>query len=390
MTIEAPTTTELPGGGTPVADPTAATPAEQPQQKVDLSFAEEDANLAELQRQVAEEAAAKAAAATTTPAAAPAAAAATPAAAPAAAATPAAVATPDTSQNNATSAIIALRKQVQQLRDAFHVEKGKNEALTALQAQQPAQGELQQAQPTVDELLEAIEAQYGEIATKIDAGDLTAAEAELQRRALRKQERELLVIQTREETLAAVSQSAQPANDLGLEEHMTQLVADYPLITRITAAQLKPFEELAYEQAKAQGKPIQPGPTGTRDLRTRMLSLAEQFYDPPAHAARLAATAAANGNGQGQGQGGQQPQGGTQGKPAAAAQPTAAQREAKLVLASAHPPDLQTIGAGAQAGELTLEQGEAIANSLKGDDLQKWMAANPGFVRKVMGNSVRL
>lgn len=376
MPIETPPTTTPTDGqqpAAPVLDPGEQQPAVT-EPAPNSSFAEEDAKLADLQRQVDEEAAAKAAAA---PAAAP--------AAPAAAAgtQPAPAATGDTSGNNSTSAIIALRKNNRELRDAYMIEKGKNEALTALaKPGQQAEGEQQPAQEnlTVDQQLDAIDTSYADIATRVDAGDLTDSEAEAERVALRRRERALVAAHAVEQVQQNNQQS--PSNDLALEEHVTAVVTSYPVLNKITAKQLAPFEALAYQQAEDEGKPITATAAGTKDLRTRMAALAEQVYDPVAYTKRQAALAA---NGQGQGQGSQQSNAG-----ARPAQPTVAQREAKLDMAATHPPDLSQVGSAAQAGELTLEAGEAIVNSLKGDDLQKWMAANPSFVRKVMGNSVRL
>jgi hypothetical protein len=55
------------------------------------------------------------------------------------------------------------------------------------------------------------------------------------------------------------------------------------------------------------------------------------------------------------------------------------------------PPDIASIGSGAPGGEITEAQAEATIASFKNeDDLIRWMDANPTFVNKVMGRSMRL
>ena len=378
-------------GAAPAAD-AGATQAVTP--KVDAAFADEDAKLAEAEAAVAAEAKAKAAGGGEQAAAAPADAGAA-AAAPAAGAIQKAA---DTVKSAETAAIIALRRQNSELKASNLVLTGQVQALSGVVRPQQhaaaagdaggqgAEGEGQ----TYAQALETIDQQLLEIAGKVDKGELTMAQYQQKERELRKQEREVLD-QRSEELLAAAGANAGPTNDLGLQEHTTKLVTDFPFLNELSRAQLEPYEALAYHAAEREGKPIPQGPMGSKILRERMAELAERDYAPEAHAKRVAAkAAAAGGNGQGQGTQGQSG-GPTGAKPGQAQQPTAAQREAKLAAAGNMPPDIGKIGAGAPAGELTEAQGAAALAALHDEDSAiRWLDQHPQFVQKVAGKSFRL
>jgi len=291
------------------------------------------------------------------------------------------------SSNTVESAVIALRRELTKTKNENLVLTGKVEALQSVALppaqQQPGSEGAQQAHPAQAEAdpLEAIDQQYEAIAEKVDTGELSEVEAEKERRALRQREREILTTQ----------QSA-PANDLGLQEHLQQLVADYPLLNKLSKAQLEPFRQLAEERAALQGKPYEDGPLGTKRLRTDMAALAEAFYDPAASVARaqrLRTTAPAP-SGKGHAPGSQP--GPTPPPTQARTQPNAAERERKLQMASSMPPDVHSIGTGgAVSGDVTAEQGEAILKSFGGneDAAIRWLESNPSFVNRHMANPPR-
>ncbi len=279
--------------------------------------------------------------------------------------------------NPQTQAFIALRKKVSDLTGALLIKEGENRALKAMVDPTKAAGDgagEPEPLPTIEEALTAIEGEREALAAKIDAGTMTMVAYTKEINALARREREITLAEA--EAIAQAANVARPANDLGLEESTTQLLTEYPVLAKLTKAQLDPLNALAYEQATLEGKPIGEGPLGTKQLRWRMGDLAEQFYDPAAHAARKAKTAAAPATGQ----------------PAASnvtALPTAAQREAKLALAAGMPPEIGKTGAGAPAGELTEEQ---IAAAMSGSEDARiaFMESHPALIQKVMGPGFRI
>ena len=282
--------------------------------------------------------------------------------------------------NPQTQAFIALRKKVSDLTGALLIKEGENRALKAMvdpaKAGEADTGEPAQAEQTIDEALTAIETQRETLAAQVDAGTMTMVAYTKEVNALARRERELMLAEAEAMAQSAASAHAQPANDLGLEEATTQLLTDYPVLAKLTKAQLDPLNTLAYAQAELEGKPFGEGPAATKQLRQRIADLAEQFYDPAAHTARKAKTAAAIAAGQ----------------PAASnvtALPTAAQREAKLALAAGMPPEIGKTGAGAPAGELTEEQ---IAAAMSGSEDARiaFMESHPALIQKVMGPGFRV
>ena len=254
-------------------------------------------------------------------------------------------------------AIIALRKKAGELAAQNLVLQGQVQALSGMV--KPADS-VADVEPAVD-VLDEIDQSYLAIAEKVDAGTMTEMEAETERRALRARERELLAQQ---------QQAPAQVNDLGLQEHLNQLVTNYPVLNKLTHDQLVPFQQLAYQQAQMEGNPIQEGPLGTKQLRERMAKLADSFYNPKAEAKPEV----------------------IQPKPGEAKlSETAEQREAKLTLAANMPPDIGKIGAGATGGEVTEEQALAALTAFGGnEDAQiKWLEQHPQFVSRVIGRSMR-
>lgn len=370
--------------GTPgvVAAPAESSAAEAAKTAPENPFANEDAELAKLEAQVKAEAeaAGKAPDAGSTAAdgtgTAPKSGTAATEGAPAPAVADATAAAAAAGHNASTAAIVALRKKNQEIATANLVLQGENRVLKTLVDPEKFSGEAGEAgQPAVeqtpDEEFAALAAERIRIAEEVDGGRMTMREYAEQTNQIQARERAISIAAAE----AAIA-NAQPANDLGLQEHVTTLIQKYPILNTMTAAQLKPFEQIAYEQAEMEGKPIQRGTAiGTRDLRERMGALATQVYGKPA-----AAGTAAGGNGAGTGAA----TGST-----VTAQPTAAEREAKLVLAGNHPPNIGNTGSGATGGEPT--EAQASAALAQGEDAAiRWLEANPGFVQKQMGKSVRL
>ena len=272
--------------------------------------------------------------------------------------------------NASTAAIVALRKANSELKGALLVKEGENRVLKTLVdpekfSAQPDQAAQAPAQLTPDEEFQALATERIRIAEEVDGGRMTMREYAELSNEIQARERALTVA-------AAEAVAQQPQNDLGLQEHVTTLIQRYPILNALTAAQLKPFEQMAYEQANLEGKPIQAGPAGTKDLRERMGALAAKVYGQPA--AEIPATGAAPG---------------AANSSAIQTQPTAAEREAKLTLAGNHPPNIGNTGSGATGGEPS--EAQATAALAQGEDAAiRWLEANPGFVQKQMGKSVRL
>lgn len=358
-------------------------------------FAEDDAKLAAMQAEQAKiDAAAQAAAnaGTAQPGAAPAG---TPAA-PDATAQPAKTGeakAADASKNTVESALIAIRRKAKELNDRNLVLEGENRALksfvqpgsAAAPAGEPAPDA--PAQPvTFDEAFAAVDAEYAQIAEKVDNGELSMKDAEVKRAELRARERALnedRATQVAQEI--ATQAAADPRRDLGLKEHAVKLEQDFPVLKKVSVEQLKEIERKVYAKAVLDDNPIPEGAIGTKRLREEMAVLAEQKYDPTAAAARAAkksGQAAPGTNGQAQPSGGAQPGTGT-------TLPTAQQREAKLQAAGNMPPDIGTMGAPASGGEITDAQGAAIVAGLKDDELIRWLDANPRFRDKHMAGVLR-
>lgn len=271
-------------------------------------------------------------------------------------------------KNPETGAIIALRRKNQEQAAEILIQKGQISVLAKFAQPGATTAEAggdtgTTSQPTAEEArLQELEAERERIAGEVDLGRMTMLEYS---QATNKIDRDVRAI-TLEQATAIVEANAQPANDLGLEEHLVTLPTKYPVLTRLTVDQLKPFEGLAYEAARLAGKPITPGSVGTKELRERIGALATSFYGTADEKAKAA--------------------GGTTGATTATTSSgtaTAAQREAKLELAATHPPDIGNTGSGNTGGEPTDAQAEAAL--AQGEDAAiRWMEKNPGFVSKQM------
>ena len=283
--------------------------------------------------------------------------------------------------------IIALRKKLGETQGALLIKEGENRALKSLVDPAKAAGDTTgqpagEPNPT-EEALTAIETERETLAAKVDAGTMTMVEYTKEFNALARRERELVLAEAESMAQAAAEANARPSSDLGLDEATNAIITNYPVLAKLTKAQLDPINALAYEHLALEGKPItSESPSETKRLRERMADLAEQFYDPASHAARKAKVAAAPAGTETHGQ-----------KPAAAGNvtvlPTAAQREEKLRLAAEMPPEIGKTGAAATAGELTDTQ---IAAALNGNEDQRiaFMEQHPALIAKVMGPGFRV
>lgn len=176
------------------------------------------------------------------------------------------------------SALVKERKYRQQLQYENAVLKGQVSALTnvvSIVKEKP--GEEVPPEKTADERISEIEDEKLELSKKFDAAEISATEMRTREIELDREARKLTVQMATEAAIAAAPKAA-PATDLRLEEATAKLPEDYPIINFLTQAQLAPFEEQAYADAEAEGKPILPGAKGTLDLRTRIAKLAEETY----------------------------------------------------------------------------------------------------------------
>lgn len=181
--------------------------------------------------------------------------------------------------------------------------------------------------PTPQDKLADVKRRKLDLASKFDAGDITETQKETERQRLEDEEWEI-----RESMRTPATQA--PVKDLGLEEHAVKLEEQYPILLELTEVQLSPLKAIAYAQAEREGKPIQPGPLGTKDLRERMAKLAQANYGtgptPVTTTSEL-----------------------TDPKKPAGLSRTAQAREAKADLAENLPPDAGKLGSAAPAGGTT-------------------------------------
>lgn len=233
----------------------------------------------------------------------------------------------------------------------------------------------QEQQPTPEEELATIEQERLKIAEQYDDGGISAKEWEMQRQELARREREILNQQTQEQQQPAEQQPVQQQSDLALEEHLKQLVQNYPILNELSQDDMESLKPLAYAQAKREGNPIQNGTAfGTKDLRERIAKLAVQFY----------------------GEGDQQDQGdatttqesssnATQQADKAQLSSEAKAREEKLKQAEKAPPDVSNMGSAASAAGLSEEEILSRLEGMTEEEQVEFLDSMPGFVERVTG-----
>ena len=130
---------------------------------------------------------------------------------------------------------------------------------------------------TPDERIAEINAERLELAKRFDAAEISDTEKVTREIELDGEKIQLIVQRATEAAIAAAPRAA-PATDLQSEEAIARLVEEYPIINVLTKTQMAPFEEQAYADAEAEGKPIFPGARGNLELRTRIAKLAHEAY----------------------------------------------------------------------------------------------------------------
>lgn len=252
-------------------------------------------------------------------------------------------------------ALHAARKYAQEVQARALVLQGQNQAMAAmLHAAQQGQQHGATA-PAADPIAE-IETEIGALAKRFDDGEISMAEfksAELKlTRRLARAEAEAAIP-------AQVQQPQQPAyEDLQLAMATEKLTQDYPVLVNLSAEDLAPFEQLAYQQAAREGQPIQPGALGTLHLRERIAKLATQFYgqqQPSTPSPQV-----------------QAPQ------PPAGLSPRAQALDQKLQMQASMPPDVSKLGNGGNATLGNAETAMATINGLDTEDAKlAYIKANP-------------
>jgi hypothetical protein len=263
-------------------------------------------------------------------------------------------------------AIIALRREAHDNRRRADQLEGENRALRGVftATLTPEQQERLTAEPpppkTAEEEIAEVDAQILQLAQDYDDSKISTVE-------WKKQE---LVLNARKNDITRSAEPVVTQDDTTLQVHVVKLQDTYPILNVLSVEQLKPFEQQAYAQAQAEGKPIQPNNIGTIELRERMARLAQAHYDKVLK--RETAQPGNTGNG------------GAPAKPQLSA--SAQAREAKLELAGNHPPDIAALGAGAPGGEISEAELLRQITALGGDDdaIDRLIKANQQFASKVM------
>ena len=239
---------------------------------------------------------------------------------------------PEDHKGNATAAIIAERRKRQAAEAQALILQGQVQAMTAMMQptrEQPAEPEV------VVTPLQEVRNEMIALAEKFDQGEISAKDMEAQRQALADREWEI-------RSTSLQQTQAAPATDLHLETATAQLEKDYPVLNILTAEDLAPLATLAKRQAEISGKPIQPGATGTLELRTRIAQLATQMYGGPSTAST----------------------------PQPALSEEAQARERKMAFAAGMPPDVTKMGS--PASDTLTNESDALARMEGMTEEQQW------------------
>lgn len=261
--------------------------------------------------------------------------------------------------------VTALRKENSELKHSNANLAGQVQGMQA----QGRPGDSQVIDPTpkpkpFDEQLGDLDTSLLAIAQKVDDGEISNEDAEKQRIEVRKQEREILAEMNRPQKPATAA--VEPMQDLGLEEHMSELVKAHPVLTELNQAQMEPLRTLAYEQAERDGNPIIPGALGTKNLRERMAKFATQLYgtQDPAPSGDEAPAAKTN-----------------IGLSAA----EIAKRDKKLELAQTHPTDTSQLGSASDAQMVSDEEALARMENMNAEEQIAYLDKNPALMQRLEG-----
>lgn len=280
----------------------------------------------------------------------------------------AAVAAPAAEKTVPLAALYKERKARQAAEHANAVLTGQVQALSHVVAGAKAAPDKEVVvEKTAEERITEIEAERLALAEKFDAAEISATEMRKREIELGREERSITLAMAAAASAAAAPQPAAPATDLQLEEATEKLGTDYPILNVLTVAQLLPFEEQAYADAEAEGKPIQQGARGTLELRSRIAELANAHYskilnvDLKPKATAIPAKAGLS--------------------------PAALAREAKIAAQDKFPPEVSKLGSAATGEGLSEAQLEAKLDNpnLSEAEAEALLKAMPPSVRRSIG-----
>lgn len=150
------------------------------------------------------------------------------------------------------------------------------EILGKLGVKLPGQPDVAESpQPTAEQQIEALEAQKLKLAEQYDAGEIASAaawrsaEAGIDRR-----------IRSLTAQMMAPAPRAAPEEDLFFETEQAKIIADNPVVEKITAAQAEALVPFAYQEAERRGIEIRPGRRGDIQLRGLVAEMATRVYAP--------------------------------------------------------------------------------------------------------------
>lgn len=127
---------------------------------------------------------------------------------------------------------------------------------------------------TIDERQAAIDAEEDKLAAKFDAGDISFADLNKERRALRAQQ----VALDEERILARVPRSEPDSEgSLTLQNATARLEQEHPYCAHLTQSQLNQIESMAYEALRAEGVHIGADERSTLILRTRIAEMSDDW-----------------------------------------------------------------------------------------------------------------
>ncbi len=262
------------------------------------------------------------------------------------------------------------------LRDS-ELQRARLEGMLAASQQQAQQGVTptpgQPAQPTQspEDQVTALNAQIDELWQKGDDGELSLVEIRKQERAI---EAQIKTVQGNAGGPVQPQGQHPPQLDATIETNLVRLESDYPVITALDEVQMSQFVRQAYESAQAEGKPIGAGALETMRLHNMAAKHAHEhygkFYATPAtpEAAPAAPGTPA------------QPQ--VPAAPGGGLSPEAQARAAKMDLAAAHPPNINSLGTSAD-GQLSDEQISSKMDGMSEDEQIEFLETMPGLAKRL-------
>ncbi len=269
---------------------------------------------------------------------------------PAAQAQPAAPAAPKPPQVVPAAALLAERRRAQQAEMEAAELRGRVSVLETLNRPTDPNAPTPPAPAETVDRVTAIDQEIDALAERFDRGDITMKEFKAQERALLNEQQ---TIRSQAQQYEAV------ANDGGLKAHSEQLMRDYPIVSRLNAAQVDALTQMAYADAALEGKPIGQGVDGTKDLRTRIAVLAQSKFGQPAAGSAPPAQPA----------------------PTRQMQQTAA----ALEKAQAAPPDVSQMGSASTANLPSETEVLAQLDRMNDDEANAYLNSMPGLRAKIRG-----